>query len=517
MKETTLRRANRRRKQRELKEQQKRQEKQYPPIYTIANRKSDLKTIEEEKEAIQHTIQDTLKTYSQLLPGLLQKLSQIPDPRQPKKTKHQMTIMMLYGILIFAFQIPSRRKANQEITTPQLYKNLQAVFPELTDMPHQDTLCRLLEKMDVAKIETLYIDMLNKLIRKKTFKNLLHKKRYLVAVDGTQKYVMDQCWDERYLKRKIKGTEDKYQYYAYVLEAVLIFSNGMVLPLMSVFLENSGELEAIQNDEEWKQDCEIKAFYRLAKRLKQRFPKLPITLLMDGLYAKGPVMEICRKNKWEFMIVLKDKALPSVWEEARGLMKLDTKGEDSSQLSWQGRTQVFRWVNEIEYEYGLDQNKKTIVIHVVTCEENWKAVDKNGSVVMKTARHAWISSNQINRNNVHGHCNLAARKRWLHENNILKEKHQGYHYEHIFSHDWNAMQGYHYLMHIARMLNEMTLHSICLTEQVLAVGIGAFLKKFREVMVHRELDTQRLRQVCESPGQLRLVCEQYWKTSWQAA
>ena len=208
------------------------------------------------------------------------------------------------------FQMASRRKTNQEMTTPLLLKNLQAVFPELTDMPHQDTLCRLLEKIDVGQIETLYLDMLKRLINKKTFKNLLHKKRYLVAVDGTQKYKMDGCWDERYLRRKIRGKDGEYQYYAYVLEAVLLFSNGMVLPLMSLFLENSMELEKIENDEEWKQDCELKAFYRLAKRLKEEFPKLPFTLLMDGLYANGPVMEVCRKNKWKFMIVLKDGSLP---------------------------------------------------------------------------------------------------------------------------------------------------------------------------------------------------------------
>lgn len=109
------------------------------------------------------------------------------------------------------------------MTTPQMLKNLQTVFPELTDLPHQDTLCRLLERIDVDQIETFYLDMLKRLIRKKTFKNLLHKKRYLVAVDGTQKYIMDECWDERYLRRKIHGKDGEYQYYAYVLEAVLLF------------------------------------------------------------------------------------------------------------------------------------------------------------------------------------------------------------------------------------------------------------------------------------------------------
>jgi hypothetical protein len=39
---------------------------------------------------------------------------------------------------------------------------------------------------------------------------------------------------------------------------------------------------------------------------------------MDGLYAKGPVMKICFKDKWKFMIVLKDGSLSSVWQEAAG-------------------------------------------------------------------------------------------------------------------------------------------------------------------------------------------------------
>jgi len=30
--------------------------------------------------------------------------------------------------------------------------------------------------------------------------------------------------------------------------------------------------------------------------------------LLDGLYSNGPIMEICRKNKWDYMIVLQDKS-----------------------------------------------------------------------------------------------------------------------------------------------------------------------------------------------------------------
>ena len=53
-------------------------------------------------------------------------------------------------------------------------------------------------------------------------------------------------------------------------------TTGFALSVMTEFIENPEEPPT-------KQDCELKAFYRLADRLKQRFPRLPICLLLDGL------------------------------------------------------------------------------------------------------------------------------------------------------------------------------------------------------------------------------------------
>jgi hypothetical protein len=41
----------------------------------------------------------------------------------------------------------------------------------------------------------------------------------------------------------------------------------------------------------------LKAFYRLAARLKAHFPRLPM-LLLDGLYPNGPLMALCRQYGW---------------------------------------------------------------------------------------------------------------------------------------------------------------------------------------------------------------------------
>ena len=57
---------------------------------------------------------------------------------------------------------------------------------------------------------------------------------------------------------------------------------------------------------------QTKTFQRLAKKIKKKYPRLPITLLSDSLYASEPVMEICEANKWDYIIRFKDGSIPSI-------------------------------------------------------------------------------------------------------------------------------------------------------------------------------------------------------------
>jgi len=85
---------------------------------------------------------------------------------------------------------------------------------------------------------------------------------------------------------------------------------------------------------------------------------------------------------------------------------------------------------------------------------------------------------------VHERCNLGARHRWGIEANFLVEKHQGYHYGHTFAPDWNAMRGYHYLMHMAHLLNT--------------------LARFSRHLAAPWLDPEQLRDRLNRPFQLQL-------------
>ena len=482
-----------------LREKQQAQGLVVPVKAAMPNRKSAYKNVEEEQEVRQEATTEQVRVFRAQLPMLLKQLSKINDPRNPKKIRHKHTLLMIYGILTFVLQMSSRREANREMTRPKFMESLKLLFPELEDVPHNDTLMRLLAKIDVNEIESALIGLVRKLIRAKKFVRYLVDNRYPIAIDGSQKVVRNVLWSEECLEREVgKGDDSKTQYYVYVLEASLAFANGMTIPLMSEILRyTEGDTG---ND---KQDCEQKAFKRLAKRLKAEFGHLSIMVLLDGLYPNGPILELCRKNKWDYMIVLQDKSLKSVWEEYDGLKKLETNNYFNT--TWGNRKQRFEWVNGIEYYYGPNERKKQIV-HVVVCEENWEEIAKDSAeIVTMQSRHAWISSKPLDKWNVHNRCNLGARHRWGIESGFLVEKRHGYQYEHMFSYNWNAMKGYHYLMRLGHLINILAIYSERLVKIVHELGVRGFIRFIRDTISGPWLDPVWVKKRLAASFQLRLI------------
>lgn len=455
------------------------------------NRKCAQKTPEEEMVDRQEKVEKATILYRQMLPALLNKLSRIKDPRNPRKIKHKMTALMMYGILVFVYQTGSRREANKKMSRPIFWSNVKAMFPELETMPHADTLARLLEKINVEEIQECLVELLKDLMRRKKFRNHLINNRYLIAVDGSQKFFRSYSWEDKALKRHVGGEARIAQYYVYVLEAVLVLDNGAVLPVWSEILENKDWVEG-----ENKQDCESKAFKRLAKKLYKIFGKGRVTLLADGLYACGPVIKQCREYRWEYMIVLKEDGLPDVWKEAKGLIRLEPPNR--LEVEWGDRHQAYEWANEIEYDHGT-RTRITEILHVVICYETW--VEKHSrSTKMeehKETRYAWISSRPLTKKNVFIRCTKMARYRWKIENNFLIEKHEGYNYEHCYSYDWQAMKGFHYLMKVGHFINAMAINSELLLEYVDESGIRGFISSLCLALSGAVLDTEKITAVVE--------------------
>ncbi|MFW5879681.1 MAG: hypothetical protein ACOCUV_02545, partial [bacterium] len=245
------------------------------------------------------------------------------------------------------------------------------------------------------------------------------------------------------------------------------------------------------NNGKFKQDCERKAFKRLAKRLKETFPMLNIAVTLDGLFANGPIIEICKEYEWDYMIILKDKSLKTVWEDINRLEKRDRVKRHCLMLE-NGVQQEFWWVNGIEYRYGAN-GRNFAKLNVVVCKEPYYEIDKDtGDEIEKERKFAWLSFKEITKGNIEKRCNHIGRPRWNIETQNLVEKHHGYSYQHCFSYNWNAMRGFHYLMHLGHILNLLTLYSKNVIKNVKNRGvrgtIDLFMKIFSSILDHKKLN-----------------------------
>ncbi|MDA8336103.1 MAG: transposase family protein [Peptococcaceae bacterium] len=415
-------------------------------FYVLPNRKCEYATIEEQKQANQEDVEKYFLVLKSYVLSIIEAFAMIPDPRQPWKIKHKQTVLLFFAVILFALGYESRRQANPEVTEPAVLAVLRAVFPEIDTSPHMDTVARFLETVSVKEIESIYISVVKELIHNRKFQRMMVDGRYVVAIDGTQKWSGGTMWSPNLLRKTHANGNTTYQ--VYVLEAALVGPNQIAIPILSEFCENDPEAAAGAK----KQDCELKAFYRLSARLKSLFQHTPLMIVADGLYPKGPVIEICNKYHWDFMIGLPDDCLTGVWQQAENIRdgkSCDSQPGQESTNTWGDREQYFWWANYIVYRWtDNDGNSHQVILHLVVCHETWqeeKTVYTTTTagrevllkeLVTKEKKWAWISAKPIRHTNVLERCNYAARSRWYIEENILTEKTRGYNYEHMFSFDW---------------------------------------------------------------------------------
>ena len=185
---------------------------------SASNSKSEMVTVEEEQAARETTVVEQVVVMRTLLPVLLSSLSEIEDPRQAKKVRHQLSALLLYGILMFVYQMASRREATRKMTQPQFMENLKLLFPEVEDLPHHDTLARLLARIEVEQIRDGLVHMMRTVLRRKKLRRFLTTQGWLrIAVDGTQKLARDFCISDEYLQRTVgNGDKTETQYYVYI-------------------------------------------------------------------------------------------------------------------------------------------------------------------------------------------------------------------------------------------------------------------------------------------------------------
>jgi len=232
--------------------------------YSISHNKQYNKNSEENVKKIVTTISLSLpKTINHFFPDFHQHLKKVEDVR--KHTEYELPELLFGGISLFLFKQGSRNSYNNNRKDKDFQTNYTKLFG--MGLPHMDTVNDLLEKLPPAELEKVKTKMIGELIEKKVFyQRRLLGKYYVVAIDGTgiNSYSEKHC--DKCLTRTSKS--GKQTWFHNVLEAKLVLPKGLSLSLASEWIEN-------EKEDYDKQDCELKAFKRLSKKLKKSFPRLP--------------------------------------------------------------------------------------------------------------------------------------------------------------------------------------------------------------------------------------------------
>lgn len=251
---------------------------------------------------------DVVRIIKQYFPQLTQKLNELTDTRHQSYVEYQMSVITVTRLLGLLCGMKSMRETTERLNTEETIKNINALLEiDLEEIPHYDTINDVFEKLNINELRKIQKYMVNRLIRSKMFDKYRFKNKYFqIVVDGTCMMTFKKRHCKQCLKKVYnRGEENEYTiYYHYVLEAKLVVGK-IVISIDSEFIENEDE-----NVE--KQDCEMRAFYRMAERIKKEYPKLPIIISGDALYACEPVMNKCKENKWGYILRFKKDRLKAL-------------------------------------------------------------------------------------------------------------------------------------------------------------------------------------------------------------
>ena len=333
-------------------------------------------------------------------------------------------------------QCGSRRQLGRELTGKHLGGNIWRMIGKVYSNVacHPDTMNGVLEVLEVEELDKLIVAILTRLRRCRALDRFRFNGFLTVAIDGMKILKFKKCHCERCTHQTYKGGQTNY--FHCVLAAKIVTPIGLVVPLAFEFIENpQGEYD--------KQDCELKAWRRLYKKIRTLNPRLNINLVADGIYAEEQTFNDCDEANWNYMIVLKDDKLPTVTRQLPTSGSCERSGyriKETTNADGKPITRTVRFKTPVIYHGEI--------VHVLEMED----INKEGE---RDYYNKWVTNVKPDRNNL---LDLAqtGRLRWKIENEgINTQKNGGYEMEHGFRLKHNAWKSYYLTLQISQLLNEL--------------------------------------------------------------
>jgi hypothetical protein len=334
------------------------------------------------------------------------------------------------AIMTFLLRHGSRNSFDADRNRGQFPENFLAICGESWEEERlgarrtvtcSENVLKQVARVPVTQVAQIPLNMARRLMNMRLLdEGRLFKHWWLVAVDGT-------------LQDRGRATPSHLARYRYVVEAALAGPNGLMIPLATEFHD-------IYDPVRDKEDCETNAFHRLAQRLYEEFPRLPICLLLDGLYPMQSVFDRITSYGWRFIATLREGRQPNAWDEAVETMMMSPEfvkctrrqGEDG----WVEQT--LRWTRQIPFG--------THSFDVLFCGEVGPSA---------TTLWTWVTNFKLTEERVATIVNEGGRARNRIETIFNVQKNGGFGLEHAFCADERASRNFHITMQIAYILGQL--------------------------------------------------------------
>lgn len=414
----------------------------------------------------------------QYLPDLLICFENLTDIRNQSYVKYKMKSLLTIRLFALVCGITSMNEMERRFNTQQAIDNFSLFLEEqLLEMPNWQTIQDVIENLSYQEIEDIRTRIVKKLIRSKMFDKYRYNGYFQLLVDATGITSRNYNLNGNCLTRtttsmkKVNGVKQAVKtttYYKYVLEAKLVVGN-IVVSLDTEWIEN-----VESNNENDKQDCETKAFKRMAERISTNYPKTKFIITGDALYATEPMMDICKDNHWHYIFNLKPERLKKVADFFEGNIKIHNETSIANYYLSSGIPHGKHLLNVIKYQEVLEDGKLLIFRYVT----DLNVTDNTIQEIVKRGRARWKIENE----------------------GFNMQKNGTFCISHLCSYNENALR-IHYLFiqfaHLIRQLFELgsvVVRNACITS-----------KKETSFQLTIELTSKKLTALSEHTVQLRFL------------
>ncbi len=366
-------------------------------------------------------VKELYSIISKYLPKLLTLFDNLTDTRHQSYTTYTMKTICVTRLFPLLCGITSMTDISSDtFNTDYCIKNISNICNQnLEELPYWETIQDVFINIKTDELRKIQKYIVKTLIRSKMFDKYKYDGYFQLVIDGTGLSSHNYNLNNNCIKKKYK--DGKVAYCKYVLECKLIVGN-IVISLDSEWIENSDSLNNNQ-----KQDCETKAFERMAKRIKKNYPKQKFIITADALYCNAPMINICKQNKWKYIFNLNDR-LRTVFKDFNDY--IECFNDCSVKNYFLDNNYKYKEHKFNIIKFTENKNKKITNFHYIT---NIKVTDSNIKQIVMLGRNRWKIENQ----------------------GFYNQKHRTFNITHLNSRNDTALKNHYFFIQFAHTIRQL--------------------------------------------------------------